>query len=239
MFHGWQRQSGLTSVQGVLEDGLSFLNGKHVDVIGAGRTDAGVHARGQVCSFGISRKWDSRELMLALNSKLPDGVTVMRLTQVRPDFHARYDAVSREYMYFIWNRNAIYPHLAPFTCWLKGGGYDWSLAAEACKYLKGEHDFRNFCHRGNKNGSTVRTLHSVRLQKSGSLIRLHLRGSGFLTNMVRIIVGNLELVAKKERDPEWINELFKAEYDRRDGGRTFPPAGLFLWKINYDPSPWD
>jgi len=239
-FYGWQRQRGLPSVQGAIEESLFLLNGKEcVTVTGAGRTDAGAHAAAQVCSFKMAREWGERELMLALNSNLPDGVTVMRTARVRQDFNARYDAVSREYMYFIWNASSIYPHIKPFTCWLKRGNYDWSLASLACAYLEGEHDFKNFCRAGNSYGRTVRQLYSVKLRRKGNLIRLHVVGNGFLTNMVRIIAGCLESVAAKEHDPEWIGELLTAGRSRSDGGKTLTSSGLFLWKINYNPPLWN
>ncbi len=238
-FFGWQIQPEKPSVQLALEVALSGLNGSYVNVIGAGRTDAGVHARGQVCSFDMAKKWDERKLLLALNVNLPEGVSALKLAEARPDFHARYDAISREYLYFIWTGSSIYPHLVPVTYWAKGNSYDWSLAAEACKYLEGEHNFGNFCRRSNLPNNAVRTMYSVKLHRRGRLVYLRVKGNGFLTNMVRIILGDLELVAKKERKPEWISELFEDVHDRTYGGRTFPPTGLFLWKIHYGLSPWN
>lgn len=237
-FFGWQIQRGFPSVQQSLEDALSTLNGSHVDVAGAGRTDAGVHARAQVCSFDMDKKWDGRRLMLALNANLPDGVSVMRVAETAPDFHARFDAVSREYVYFIWTGSAIYPHLIPVTHWMKGGGRDWRRAAEACRYLVGEHDFGHFCRAVDRPENAVRTIYRASLGQRGGLVWFRVKGSGFLTNMVRIILGDLELVAQSKREPEWIKALLEGGAERTDGGRTFPPDGLFLWRINYEPSPW-
>jgi tRNA pseudouridine38-40 synthase len=238
-FFGWQVQPERPSVQLALEDALSVLNGNHVNVIGAGRTDAGVHAKGQVCSFDMAKKWDERRLLLALNANLPQGVSVLRIAEASPDFHARYDALSREYIYFIWTGSTIYPHVVPFTHWIKGGNYDWDLAGKACQYLEGEHYFGNFCRASCKPQNAVRTMYSVRLRHRGShLMYFRIKGDGFLTNMVRIILGDLELIAKKEKKPEWIKELFDDASDRTCGGRTFPPTGLFLWKIQYKLSPW-
>lgn len=229
----------LPSVQETLEKALTRLNRGRVNVTGAGRTDTGVHARGQVCSFDMDKEWDARRLKLALNANVPDkSISAIKLSAVGDDFHARYDAVSREYKYFIWNANAIYPHLLPVTCWLKSGGLDWSRAAEACRYIRGEHDFKNFCRVCDVPENTVRVMNKVSLHRRGSLIVFTINGSGFLTNMVRIILGNLEKIAVGEREPEWIAELLSDRCSRVDGGRTFPPGGLFLWKIYYDKPIW-
>ena len=239
-FYGWQVQDGFASVQQAFEESLTLLNdGVHVDVTGAGRTDSGVHARGQVCSFDLADDWQPRKLLLAINAHLPEGTSAMRVCRARPDFHARYDAVSREYMYFIWNSSSIYPQLLPNVCWLKGSGYDWSRAAEACRWLEGEHDFGAFCRAAERPEDAVRTMYRVRLVRRGHLLKLHVVGSGFLTNMVRIMVGCLELVARGRKEPRWIGELFDPGAVRLGRARTFPPQGLFLWRINYDPPLWN
>lgn len=237
-FCGWQIQPDQASVQGALEDSLSLLNGSHVQVDGAGRTDAGVHARAQVCSFDMGETWDERRLMLAANAHLPEGVSVMRTARVCDSFHARFSAVSREYCYFSWTGSSIYPHIKPYVCWLKHGRCDWKRAAAACRRLEGTHDFKNYCRTDNRPEDSVRTLHRVSLSRHGQLLRLYIKGGGFLTNMVRIIMGNLEQVALGLHDPEWIGELLESDCGRTSGGRTFPPSGLFLWRINYCPSPW-
>lgn len=239
-FHGWQTQPGLTTVQGVLEDSLSLLNGTRVAVAGAGRTDAGVHAKGQVCSFDLNKEWEPRRLVLAANANFARGASIIRLAEApRPDFHARFDALSREYIYFIWNSSTIYPALTPNVCWLKPGGYDWRRAQEACAYLEGRHDFGAFCRNCDRPGDAVRTIYRARLRKKGRLISLHLVGSGFLTNMVRIITGNLELIARGDKEPGWIKTLLEETSERADGGRTFPANGLFLWRINYQHPLWN
>lgn len=240
-FSGWQIQSGLRTVQGNLEETLSRLNGSPVDVAGAGRTDAGVHAKGQICTFDLDKKWEARSLMLAINTNLDSGASVLRLAPApSPKFHARFDAVSREYTYFIWNSSTIYPMLEPNVCWLKFGGYDWAKAQKACRYLVGRHDFGAFCRSIRRPENSVRNIHRATLRKRGSLIRLHIAGDGFLTNMVRIIVGNLELIARGNKEPEWLETLLCGRIcERADCGRTFPPQGLFLWRINYDISLWN
>ena len=239
-FCGWQIQPGQPSVQQALEEALTLLNGgERVSVVGAGRTDAGVHARGQVCSFDLRDDWQPRKLLLALNANLPAGASALRICRARPDFHARFDAVSREYMYFIWNASSIYPQLRPNVCWLKASGYDWSRAAAACRLFEGTHDFGAFCRAVDRPDDAVRTICKARLSRSGHLLKIHVVGSGFLTNMVRIMTGCLELVARGEKEPRWIEELLSAQRVRADCGRTMPPQGLFLWRINYDPPLWN
>ena len=239
LYAGWQVQPNRLSVQEAVENVLSMLNKQLVSVKGAGRTDSGVHARAQVCSFDMLNEWDEHRLLMALNSNLPQGISAMRLTKTRSDFHPRYDALKREYVYFIWTGMTIYPHISPFTHWVRGGHYDWDLAAEACRFIEGEHDFTNFCRPTNVPDDPVRTMYKVKLNRRGPLIWLRIVGSGFLTNMVRIIMGDLELVAKGRREPEWIKSLFEPGSEKSKAGRTFPPNGLFLWRIEYGEHLWN
>lgn len=239
LFRGWQVQPGLHTVQGSLEAALEALNGTPVSVAGAGRTDMGVHARAQVCTFDLPKAWEPARLLLAINAHLPAGVSAMRVAPVPEDFHARFSAASREYVYFLWNASTIYPMLAPYVCWVKNSSaYEWSRAAEACRYLEGTHDFGAFCRAVDRPDDSVRTMFRVRLRQKGNLVWLRVLGNGFLTNMIRIMMGNLELVAKGVHDPDWIKTLLEEGTSRSEGGRTFPPEGLFLWKINYEDSPW-
>lgn len=238
-FFGWQVQPGLPTVQLALEEAASAINGGRTNVAGAGRTDTGVHARAQVCTFDMKREWEPRGLMLAMNAHLPQGVSVMRTARVADDFHARFSALSREYRYFIWNASSIYPHIKGCAAWLKHGGYDWKAAARAAKRLEGTHDFRNFCRLEGYEHTTVRTIARARLVQRGRLVVFQIRGDGFLHNMVRIILGNLELAALGKIKPEEINSLLDTETrTRSDGGRTFPACGLWFWKVTYDAPIW-
>lgn len=239
-FCGWQKQPGLPTVQESIEAALTKLNSQeHVSIVGAGRTDAGVHAKGQVCSFAMKRNRDPRRLLLALNANLHENISAIRIVRVTSDFNALLNANAREYKYFIWNSNTIYPHIKPVTCWLKSLDYNWEMASEACKYFEGEHNFKSFCKIHRCPDKPIRTLYKVRLEKRGKLITLSVKGDGFLTNMVRIMMGCLEKVAKGEHRPEWVKELLTSEYKRSTVGRTFSPEGLFLWKVNYDESIWN
>ena len=239
LFCGWQNQTNGPSVQEKIEQALSMLNKQHVSVVGAGRTDSGVHARAQVCSFDMSKEWDEYSLLLALNSKLPEGISAIRLTKTKPDFHPRFDALKREYIYFLWTGRTIYPHIKPYTYWVKGSNYNWELASKACFFLEGEHNFANFCRLLKVPDNPVRTMYKVKLYRRGFFVWLRVVGNGFLTNMVRIMMGNLLLVAKGARDPEWIKSLYEPGFDRNFSGRTLPPEGLFLWRIDYGESLWN
>lgn len=239
LFYGWQVQPDRLSVQEAVEKALSVLEKKPVSVTGAGRTDSGVHAKAQVCSFDMSREWDEYRLLMAINANLPPGISAMRLKKTRPDFHARYDALRREYVYFIWTGKTIYPHIMPFTHWIKGGSYNWELASGAALLLEGEHDFSNFCRASNVPEDPFRTIYKAKLLRRGPLVWFRITGSGFLTNMVRMIMGNLELIAKGDRDPEWIGTLFDPRFDKSTAGRTFPPNGLFLWRVEYGERLWN
>jgi len=232
LFSGWQTQPQLPTVQEEIEKVLSLLNNGAVKITGSGRTDAGVHARGQVCSFEMAESWRPDKLLLAVNANLPAGIQFMRVAETEENFNARFDTQSREYVYFIWNSRAIYPHIEPFVCHLKAGSYDWNLAAKACRLLEGRHDFQAFCKKNEVPENSVRTLYSVRLYRRGALLWLHVKGDAFLMNMIRIILGNLELVAQGKRKAEWLTELLE-QGEREDSGRTFPAQGLFFWRANY------
>lgn len=237
-FSGWQRQPHSDSVQEHLERVLALLNGgERVTVVAAGRTDAGVHARGQVVSFDLDRYWEPDRFRMALNANLPESVRVARVVHVQSAFHARRDASWREYVYFLWTAGYVYPHLAPYVWWNRSWK-DLSLLRQACFLLEGTHDFSAFCRLSERPENPMRTLYSVRLVRRGPLVRLRVRGNAFLTNMIRIIVGNLDQLARGRRDLEWFSRLLLGG-DRTQSARTAPAEGLFFWKVGYNPSPWD
>lgn len=238
-FFGWQIQPDRPTVQEAMEKALSLLDGSPVNAAGAGRTDAGVHAKAQVCSFEMSSPWDRRKLLLALNANLPEGVSVMRIAEVGDDFHARFSAETREYRYFIWNESAIYPALKDKVYWVKAKKYNWENGARAAQKLLGEHDFRNFCHFEGTEHSTVRTIKFIRLYRRLPFVMLRIKADGFLHNMVRIIMGNLMLAAKGVVVPEEMERLLDVNLScRSDGGMTCPACGLYLWHIDYKENLW-
>lgn len=237
-FYGWQVQPKLPTVQGALEDALSLLNGKEVAVAGAGRTDVGVHARAQVCTYDMEKDWEPGRLTQAINANVPKGVSVMRTAHTNGDFHARFNAAAREYVYFIWNSRTLYPMIEPYTFWVKDLNRDWDAAASACKIFEGTHDFGAFCRAEDRPDDSERTIYRAELFKRGNLLWFRVKGKGFLTNMVRIMAGALDKVSREPGYARTLTELLKPGAERRREIRTLPANALFLWKITYDPSPW-
>lgn len=232
-FAGWQLQPGAPTVQESLERALTILNGSPVRVSGAGRTDGGVHARGQVASFVLKRSWSPYRLMLALNDNMPDSVSVIRAAPVPDGFDARRNALWREYAYFIWHGPSCYPHLKPVVWWRKKDNWDHGAVKECCSMLVGEHDFGAFCKLSEKPENCRREILRTQYVKRGSLSVFRIRGTAFLTNMVRIIVGNLDAVGRGTKSPEWFSSLLNGG-SRVDSAMTVPASGLFFWRVGYD-----
>ena len=228
---GWQRQADAMGVQEALETALSRLSPAPVKVTGAGRTDRGVHALGQVASFALGRRWREERLRLAVNFHLPEDVRVMRLFSVPPSFSARYSALWREYRYFVWHGWVCPPHMNGLVWW-RTAPWDTDLARDACRALEGEHDFRAFCQTGECPERSVRRLDRVRLQRWGPMTVLTVRAPSFLMNMVRIIAGSIDAVARGERPLAWLESLLQGA-PRKDAAMTAPACGLWFWRAAY------
>ena len=231
-YRGWQSQPGGCTVQDAFEGALADLGGAS-RVTGAGRTDAGVHARGQIVHAVLEKKWTPRRLTVALNAKLPADISVMKTAMVPDDFHARKNATTREYRYFIYNAPTCYPYLKPYVLWLHGGHYDWSRAMSAARLMVGEHDFRAFCRKVDCPEDTMRTVQYARLFKRGPLLVFRIVANSYLTNMIRIAVGNLLAVAAGKRGDDWFRALLSDESDRTTSAHTAAPSGLFFWRAGY------
>ncbi|MFZ5648790.1 MAG: tRNA pseudouridine(38-40) synthase TruA [Bacillota bacterium] len=237
-YHGFQEQrgTGLPTIQEVLEKCLSELAGKKVQVIGASRTDAGVHARGQVVNFDAAG-WNipTERIPLAVNGRLPCDISVLEASEVPVHFHARFSARAKEYRYTIHNSRVPdpfmrrYSHFLPRLLDLKG-------MAEAASYLKGEHDFSAFKAEGSPVKSTVRRLYDIYIEPGGGVLQFVFRGDGFLYNMVRIMVGTLLEVGLKKYPPGTVLEILSSG-DRTRAGPTAPPQGLCLMRIWYENNP--
>lgn len=231
-FFGWQTQPRCVTVQESLEKALSLINGSPVKVTGAGRTDAGVHSRGQTASFLMSERWLPRKMLLAINANLPDGAAVTSVSERALDFDARRDALWREYAYFVWRGSFCYPMAKPYVWWKKKDNWDDALLREACSMLSGRHDFSAFCRASEVPENAVRRMHFVRHVRRGHLSVFRIRGDAFLTNMVRIMVGNLDAVASGARPLSWLGGLLRGG-SRTESAVTVPPTGLFFWRVGY------
>ena len=231
-FVGWQRQPSGLSIQGVLEDALSDLDGREVSVIGAGRTDAGVHARGQVATATLSRQIAADALTRAINIRLPGSVRITAAAEVGDDFHARFHARTKRYRYRICNADVLSPFERAYA-WHVAMPLDRAAMAEAAARLTGTHDFAAFQGTGSDTLTTTRTITTSRIVAADELVCYDAAGEGFLRHMVRNIVGSLVEVGRGHRPPGWILDVL-ASRDRTRAGPTAPPQGLFLIEVTYD-----
>jgi tRNA pseudouridine38-40 synthase len=235
-FVGWQRQATGASIQGVVEEAARALEGCDVTVTGAGRTDAGVHAFGQVASFSLTRTIAPAALVRALNARLPGDVRVVAAEEVLPAFHARFAARSKTYHYRMWNADVVLPFERRYT-WHVVGDLDVPAMAAAARLVEGHHDFAAFQVVGSDPVSTDRIVVRSQIHRGerSPLIVYDVEGSGFLRHMVRSIVGTLVEIGRGRRTPDWMAEVIES---RRRGaaGPSAPPQGLFLMAVAYGES---
>lgn len=230
-YHGWQVQENAKTVQGEILKAIKKITGEEVNLIGAGRTDAGVHALGQVANFKTGCKIPVDRIHKALNSTLPKDIVVKKSEEVDLDFHARFCAKGKEYVYTIYNSEV------PSALWRNFSfHYPFSLNIEemrrACEYFLGTHDFRAFMATGSNVKETVRSITRLDIVKKAEFIFIIISADGFLYNMVRIIAGTLLDVGIGKKSPKDIPEIIKAG-DRSLAGLTLPPHGLCLKKVYY------
>lgn len=228
---GWQIQPNGITVEEVLNRNLSELTGEEITVIGASRTDSGVHAQGNVAVFDSDTTIPPERIAYAVNRKLPEDIVVIRSEEVPGDWHPRYQETEKTYEYHILNREMPDPVRRRDTYFVS---YPLDLEAmrHAAAYLKGEHDFRSFCNIHTDVQDTVRTIYDLDIIRSGDLVTVRIRGNGFLYNMVRIIVGTLVRVGRGFYFPGQVKEILEAK-ERTSAGVTAPPQGLVLVKIDY------
>ncbi len=231
-FSGYQVQPNKRTVQSELEAVLAKMHkGQHVKVSGSGRTDAGVHAKGQVIHFDSPLSIPAEKWGVALNSLLPADISVLSVEKTSPSFHARYDAVGKEYRYFLHISQVRDPFLRNYAY-----QYPYALNLEAMKeassYFLGTHDFTSFCSAKSEVADKVRTIKTIEIKLEGDLVVFRFVGNGFLYNMVRILVGTLLEVGSGERLPAG-NPGDVKKKDRRFAGKTAPAHGLYLWKVYY------
>jgi len=228
---GWQRQAIGTSVQGVIEASLRELDGREVVLHGAGRTDAGVHALGQVASCALDRAIDADVLRRALNARLPADIRVVSAQTVAPDFHARFTARAKTYRYRIYNADVMSPFERHYA-WHVFGALDVDAMDDAARCLEGRHDFAAFHTAAGTTRTTERTVASSRVRRDSHFVIYEITGDGFLRHMVRAIVGTLVDIGRGRQPPEAMREVLVSR-DRGRAGPTAPASGLFLVGVEY------
>jgi tRNA pseudouridine38-40 synthase len=230
-FSGWQRQPGMRTVQGVLEDGIRELLGEEVFVRGAGRTDAGVHADGQVASFALASRIPPHGLLRGLNSLLPIDVALLDVAEAAPGFDARFSARGKVYRYTVWNHMVRSPRHAR-TAWHMRRALEMAPMRQAAAMLVGEHDFRAFRASDCERRTTRRILRRLEVDRQGAVLTFDVEATAFLKNMVRILVGTLVDVGRGHLPPEAVARMLETG-DRAAGGMTAPPQGLTLLRVIY------
>lgn len=229
---GWQIQKNGVTVEEVLNRALSRLTGEKITVIGASRTDAGVHARGNVAVFDTDTRIPAERIAYAVNALLPEDVVVVRSEEVPAGWHPRKCVSVKTYEYRILNREFPDPVRRRDTYFVSFP-LDLDRMRQAAGYLKGTHDFKSFCSAQTSVEDTVRTIYSLDVEKAGDLFTVRVRGNGFLYNMVRIIAGTLAGVGRGYFEPEEVERMLEKK-DRTKAGVTAPPQGLTLVGIEYE-----
>ncbi len=231
-YNGWQKQPDKLNIQGEIERAIFNITKEEVDLIGSGRTDAGVHALGQIANFKTNSNMPIEKMAIAINSQLKNSIIIKKAEEVDERFHSRYNAKQKTYRYVINNSEygtAIYRNLQ-YCFPIK---LDEEKMKEAAKYFEGEHDFKAFKSSGTSGKNSVRTIYKAEVRKEGDNIIIELTGNGFLYNMVRIISGTLLDVGLGKIKPEEIPEIIESK-DRQRAGRTLPAHGLYLVQVVYN-----
>jgi tRNA pseudouridine38-40 synthase len=230
-YHGWQIQKDHRTVQGILQKALHDMLHHRVKVVGASRTDAGVHSMGQVAHFDTSRDIPVHNIQRGLNSLIPADMAVIWIEEVDQEFHARYSAVGKDYEYKCFLRPWKSPFMRKFA-WHVPRNLDVTAMQQAARYIEGEHDFSSFRSASCAAASPVRRLHSVTLTREQEILLITLSGTGFLQHMVRVITGTLVDIGSGRLSPEDMRIILESR-DRSAASKTAPPDGLYLVKVYY------
>ncbi|NLL70043.1 MAG: tRNA pseudouridine(38-40) synthase TruA [Epulopiscium sp.] len=230
-YHGWQRQENALGIQQVIEEACEKLFGSTLSITGAGRTDAKVHALGQVATLQVATSIPTERIPYALNTYLPEDIVIHKAEEKPLHFHPRYDAKKKTYRYQILNESFSIPQMRHYTNFISQT-LNIEDMQEAGKYFCGTHDFVGFCSTGSSVVSTTRTIMACSVTKKESVITMEVVGNGFLYNMVRIMAGTLIEVGKGKIHPLQMPEIIQSK-DRKQAGPTAPPQGLTLVKIEY------
>ena len=234
-FSGWQRQTTLRSVQGTLEAALSKIYARPMRVLGASRTDSGVHAYGQVAHFDAPKDPSLFDLRYAIQCLSPKSIVIEEMFQAPPDFHAIASVTDKIYKYRVFNRKVPSALLARYSYWIRTP-LDLDFLNEASQFLVGQQDFKSFQSSGTPVLTTVRRLSEARWERiDENMIEFNVRGDGFLKQMVRNVVGTLIDLNKTAQPATRVREILDA-HDRRIAGPTAEPQGLFLYRVNYPES---
>ena len=230
-YAGWQRQKNAVSVQQKIEEALEIVLGVKTIIYASGRTDAGVHAEGQVAHFDAEKELNPRSTAYSLNSLLPSDVKIQKIIKVAPDFHAQYSAKRKTYTYRSYVSDCPSPLKDRFYARILPP-VDVEKMKRASKCLVGKHDFKAFCSTGSSIKSTEREIYEFNVIEKGDEVIFEITGNGFLYNMVRIIVGTLYFIGKGKLPETAIEEMLRTG-NRRAGGKTYPACGLSLKKVEY------
>ena len=231
-YRGWQVQNSTDmTIQGKIQNVLSQMTGQEIEVIGSGRTDAGVNAYGQVANFHLPEHFEADEIMEYLNHYLPMDIAVVDIEEVDERFHARFHAVSKTYTYRI-HRSKIPNVFERKFMYTYTEALDINAMREAAKLLVGTHDFMAFCGNKKMKKSTERTITDILIEEIRDELRISYTGDGFLQNMIRIITGTLIEVGNGTKNVSQISEILKSK-ERQNAGYTVPPEGLALKEVSY------
>ncbi len=232
-YQGWQRQeSNENTIQGRLERLLGRMCGEEIELQGSGRTDAGVHARGQVANFHTSSAMSTEEMFDYINRYLPEDIAVLKVTEASERFHSRLNATGKRYQYLVHNGAAPDVFLRRYAI-EEPGRLDLGAMRKAAGCLEGEHDFKAFTSAKKSKKSTIRRIDEVRIEKEGELLRFTFQGNGFLFHMVRILMGTLLEVGRGERSVEDVKRLLEGA-GRDQAGPLADAKGLTLMEVYYE-----
>jgi len=230
-YHGWQIQPGAVTIESKLNECLSALLKEDIQVIGASRTDSGVHALGNIAVFDTYARMPAEKISYALNQRLPEDIKIQKSEEVPLDWHPRHCESRKTYEYRIYRGEFPMPVNRLYSLFTYHK-MDVASMQQAAKYLEGEHDFKSFCQTGAQVESTVRTIYSVDVIEQGRDLVIRVCGNGFLYNMVRIIVGTLMEVGQGKREPQEMCQILERK-DRSAAGPTAPAHGLMLVKYEF------
>jgi tRNA pseudouridine38-40 synthase len=228
-FHGWQYQPDLRTIQGEIQRAMRIIFKREINIIGAGRTDTGVHAKGQAANFLIDHPMPVSTIKAALNGNLPGDVRIISADEVDEKFHARYDAIKRHYSYTITRQEKA---INRFYVWCHKSDLNIEKMQHASNYLLGEHDFKAFCHADENMNHYRCFVEQIVWEQNNELLTLNIIANRFLHNMARIIVGTMINIGRGFTPVEQIPQILESR-DRRSAGPTVPAKGLCLKKVYY------